>query len=31
VAGVPASLLLLAVPALFVWLIWPAIGMPVLV
>jgi sodium-dependent dicarboxylate transporter 2/3/5 len=30
-AGVPASLLLLAVLALFVWLIWPAMGMPVLV
>jgi len=29
-AGVPASLLLLAVLALFVWLIWPAMGMPVL-
>jgi len=30
-AGVPASLLLLAVLALFVWVIWPAMGMPVLV
>jgi len=30
-AGIPASLLLLAVLALFVWLIWPAMGMPVLV
>jgi len=29
-AGVPASLLLLAVLALFVWVIWPAMGMPVL-
>jgi sodium-dependent dicarboxylate transporter 2/3/5 len=29
-AGVPASLLLLAVLALFVWLVWPAMGMPVL-
>jgi len=28
--GVPASLLLMAVLALFVWLIWPAMGMPVL-
>jgi len=30
-AGVPASLLLLAVLAVFVWVIWPAMGMPVLV
>ncbi|MGD2152876.1 MAG: SLC13 family permease [Gemmatimonadales bacterium] len=29
-AGVPASVLLLAVLAVFVWLIWPAMGMPVL-
>ncbi|MDH4043676.1 MAG: SLC13 family permease, partial [Gemmatimonadota bacterium] len=29
-AGIPASLLLLAVLALFVLLIWPAMGMPVL-
>jgi sodium-dependent dicarboxylate transporter 2/3/5 len=29
-AGIPASLLLLVVLALFVWLIWPAMGMPVL-
>ncbi len=29
-AGVPASLMLMAVLALFVWLIWPAMGMPVL-
>jgi sodium-dependent dicarboxylate transporter 2/3/5 len=29
-AGIPASLLLVAVLALFVWLIWPAMGMPVL-
>jgi sodium-dependent dicarboxylate transporter 2/3/5 len=29
-AGIPASVLLLAVLALFVWLIWPAMGMPVL-
>jgi sodium-dependent dicarboxylate transporter 2/3/5 len=29
-AGIPASLLLIAVLALFVWLIWPAMGMPVL-
>jgi sodium-dependent dicarboxylate transporter 2/3/5 len=28
-AGIPASLLLIAVLALFVWLIWPAMGMPV--
>jgi len=30
VAGVPASLLLMAVLALFVWLIWPLMGMPVM-
>jgi len=29
-AGIPASVLLLAVLAVFVWLIWPAMGMPVL-
>jgi sodium-dependent dicarboxylate transporter 2/3/5 len=29
-AGIPASLLLLVVLALFVWVIWPAMGMPVL-
>jgi sodium-dependent dicarboxylate transporter 2/3/5 len=29
-AGVPASLILIAVLALFVWLVWPAMGMPVL-
>lgn len=28
-AGIPASLMLIAVLALFVWLIWPAMGMPV--
>ena len=31
VAGIPASILLLAVLALFVWVIWPAMGMPVLI
>jgi sodium-dependent dicarboxylate transporter 2/3/5 len=30
-AGIPASVMLIAVLALFVWLIWPAMGMPVLV
>ena len=30
VAGIPASVLLMAVLAFFVWLIWPAMGMPVL-
>ncbi|TFH65354.1 MAG: SLC13/DASS family transporter [Gemmatimonadales bacterium] len=30
-AGIPASLLLLVVLALFVWVIWPIMGMPVLV
>jgi len=30
-AGLPASVLLLGVLALFVWVIWPAMGMPVLV
>ncbi len=29
-AGIPASLLLMVVLALFVWVIWPAMGMPVL-
>jgi sodium-dependent dicarboxylate transporter 2/3/5 len=29
-AGVPASLILMAVLALFVWLIWPLMGMPVM-
>jgi sodium-dependent dicarboxylate transporter 2/3/5 len=29
--GLPASILLLLVLAVFVWLIWPAMGMPVLV
>jgi len=28
-AGIPASLMLIAVLALFVWLIWPIMGMPV--
>ena len=28
-AGVPASLLLMVVVALFVWVVWPAMGMPV--
>ena len=28
-AGIPASLILMAVLALFVWLIWPLMGMPV--
>jgi sodium-dependent dicarboxylate transporter 2/3/5 len=28
-AGIPASVMLLAVLALFVWIIWPAMGMPV--
>jgi sodium-dependent dicarboxylate transporter 2/3/5 len=28
-AGIPASLLLMVVLGLFVWLIWPAMGMPV--
>jgi sodium-dependent dicarboxylate transporter 2/3/5 len=31
VAGVPASLILLVVLAAFVWLIWPVMGMPILV
>jgi sodium-dependent dicarboxylate transporter 2/3/5 len=29
-AGIPASLLLMAVLAVFVWFVWPAMGMPVL-
>jgi len=29
-AGIPASILLLVVLAVFVWLVWPAMGMPVL-
>jgi len=29
-AGIPASIMLLLVLALFVWVIWPAMGMPVL-
>ncbi|MFH1267663.1 MAG: SLC13/DASS family transporter, partial [Planctomycetota bacterium] len=29
-AGIPASILLMIVLALFVWLIWPLMGMPVL-
>ena len=29
-AGIPASLLLIVVLTLFVWVIWPAMGMPVL-
>ncbi|MFH1922205.1 MAG: SLC13 family permease [Planctomycetota bacterium] len=29
-AGIPASILLMVVLALFVWLIWPLMGMPVL-
>ncbi len=28
-AGIPASLLLMAVLAVFVWIIWPAMGMPI--
>jgi sodium-dependent dicarboxylate transporter 2/3/5 len=31
VAGIPASIMLMVVLALFVWLIWPAMGMPVLI
>jgi len=31
ICGIPASLLLMAVTALFVWLIWPLMGMPVYV
>ncbi len=30
VAGVPASLMLMVVLAIFVWLIWPLMGMPVM-
>jgi len=30
-AGIPASLMLIVVLAVFAWLIWPAMGMPVLV
>ena len=29
-AGIPASVLLMVVLALFVWLVWPLMGMPVL-
>ena len=29
-AGIPASILLLVVLSVFVWIIWPAMGMPVL-
>jgi sodium-dependent dicarboxylate transporter 2/3/5 len=29
-AGIPASILLMVVLGLFVWLIWPLMGMPVL-
>jgi len=29
-AGIPASILLMIVTGIFVWLIWPAMGMPVL-
>jgi len=29
-AGIPASILLIAVLTVFVWVIWPAMGMPVL-
>ena len=29
VAGLPASVLLLIVLAIFVWIIWPIMGMPV--
>jgi sodium-dependent dicarboxylate transporter 2/3/5 len=31
VCGVPASLVLMAVLAVFVWLIWPLMDMPVLI
>lgn len=31
VAGIPATILLMIVLALFVWIIWPAMGMPVTV
>jgi len=30
-AGLPASLLLMVVLGLFVWLIWPLMGMPILI
>jgi sodium-dependent dicarboxylate transporter 2/3/5 len=30
-AGLPASLLLMVVIGIFVWLIWPVMGMPVLI
>jgi sodium-dependent dicarboxylate transporter 2/3/5 len=30
IAGIPASIVLMAVLALFVWVIWPLMGMPVL-
>lgn len=30
IAGVPASILLLAVLAVFIWLVWPAMGMAIL-
>jgi sodium-dependent dicarboxylate transporter 2/3/5 len=30
-AGIPASILLIIVTAFFVWLVWPAMGMPVVV
>ena len=30
VAGIPASILLMVVLGLFVWIVWPAMGMPVL-
>jgi len=29
-AGIPASIILMAVLAIFVWLIWPLMGLPVL-
>ncbi|MCP4723812.1 MAG: SLC13/DASS family transporter [bacterium] len=31
VAGIPASILLMVVLALFTWLIWPLMGMPILI
>ena len=30
VAGIPASIILMIVTGVFVWLIWPMMGMPVL-
>jgi sodium-dependent dicarboxylate transporter 2/3/5 len=30
VAGVPASIMLMVVLAVFIWIIWPAMGMPIL-